>query len=950
MKALRVLGVVAFLTAYGACAWAQTYAFTTWAGQVAAGSEDGPVSIARFARPCGVAVDEAGNVYVSDTDNHTIRRVGTDGKVTTLAGMAEVSGAVDGVGSEARFYAPNGVAVDAAGIVYVADSGNQVIRRIGTDGRVSTLAGLAFRSGSVDGEGPSARFASPTSIVIEKQTGNLLVTDRSSHTIRRVTPTGVVTTVAGKAYSSGHVNGPAAQARFNYPYGIGVDAAGNIFVAENGNMVVRKITPAGEVSTLAGSPGVLGAVDGVGGQARFTGLVGLCVDRNGVVWVSQFNMNSIRLVAPDGRVSTLIPGASLDASRDGAANVARFAEPFGLAADAAGNVYVADSLNHGIRRITPTGVVSTVAGQTSRRGYDDGPAGSARLNYPNGLAIAPDGSVYFAEEYNGIVRKLSPSGEVRTIAGTAGHNGWSDGSGASVHFGQPYSVAVDAEGMVYVADFGTDVIRKMTPEGVVTTIAGKAGTSGSDDGQGVSARFRGPEGVAVDRNGTVYVADTFNHTIRRISKEGVVTTVAGSAGNTGATDGMGEAARFNTPRALAVGPDGVLYVADTNNYLIRRVTPAGAVTTFAGTPGVMGFVNGLRLEARFGEVWGITVDAAGAVYVVDSNYHAVRRIGIDGRVTTLGGASSRGSRDGLGTEARFRNPHSIAVAPSGDLYIADSDNNTIRVGRPLDQAAQTSQLTNLSVRADIVSGQRLMVGFVMSANKPVLVRAIGPGLARYLPALTPVVLNPSLELYNALGGVVDHNDNWGGGATLVTAFNAAGAFPLDPSSADAVTLRSIEGSHTAHYIAQGSGVGLIEAYDAGSSGQAGRFSNLSARYRVGGSANTGSLMAGFAIGGTGFKTLLIRGIGPQLAKYGAVGTLADPKLELYDVQGNKIAENDQWPASLASAFAKARAFDFEVGSKDAALLISLPPGLYSAQVSSADGTTGEAMVEVYELP
>jgi sugar lactone lactonase YvrE len=333
-------------------------------------------------------------------------------------------------------------------------------------------------------------------------------------------------------------------------------------------------------------------------------------------------------------------------------------------------------------------MVSTLAGKAGDASYFDGPGQTARFYFPFGVAVGATGTVYVSDSQNQAIRKITPAGVVSSLAGVSdnrmgapGRFGPADGVGAAASFHNPEGLAVDAAGTVYVADTNNNTIRKITAAGVVTTLAGTARSTGSADGTGAAARFYHPTGVAVDAAGTVYVADNLNHTIRKITPAGMVSTLAGAAGEKGSADGVGAAARFYRPASVAVDEVGTLYVSDSNNHTIRKITPAGVVSTLAGTAGSPGSADGTGAAARFNIPLGVAVDRAGTVYVAEPNNHTIRKI-TAGVVTTLAGAAGDlGWDDGLGNKARFFRPCGVAVAAAGTVYVADEGNNTIRVIR-----------------------------------------------------------------------------------------------------------------------------------------------------------------------------------------------------------------------------------------------------------------------------
>ncbi len=322
----------------------------------------------------------------------------------------------------------------------------------------------------------------------------------------------------------------------------------------------------------------------------------------------------------------------------------------------------------------------TVAGWAGQ-GSADGTGSNARFNNPASVAVDGAGTVYVADVASHTIRKITPAGAVSTLAGSAGFSGSADGTGTAAQFNQPQGVAADSAGNVYVADTGNHTIRKITAAGVVSTLAGSAGANGSADGAGSSARFYQPEGVAMDSAGNVYVADTWNHTIRKITASGVVSTLAGSAGNYGSADGTGSGARFYQPQGVAVDGAGNVYVADTGNQTVRKITPGGVASTPAGLAGNYGSVNGTGPNARFYGPAGVAADGLGNVYVADYFNQTVRKMTPAGVVSTLAGsAGSYGSADGTNSAARFWGPAGVAVSGTNSVtvYVADAGNGTIR--------------------------------------------------------------------------------------------------------------------------------------------------------------------------------------------------------------------------------------------------------------------------------
>jgi sugar lactone lactonase YvrE len=583
---------------------------TTIAGSAGSeGASDGAGTSARFNEPFGLAVDDNGTVYVADNSNNAIRKITAAGVVSTFAGGGS-PGSTDGTGTAARLDEPRAVALDAGGTLYVADYDNHTIRKITSTGVVTTFAGRADEPGNADGTGTGASFRGPMGIAVDAA-GVVYVADSGNHSIRRISASGAVTTLSlsGQTISE--------------PRGIAITSSGAILVADYGAHCVRSISASGVVTTLAGTQGAPGTTDAAGASARFHYPSAVAITTAGTMFVVDTENDTLRTMTSSAVVTTLAGMAGRVNTADGLGANARFDDPFAAAVDANGVVYVADSAAHVIRRIGADGAVTTYAGTPGAYGIDDGTGFNARFYSPTGVAVDSAGTVYVADGGNSTVRKIALGGIVTTFAGTGRARGSADGTGAQARFEQPFGIAVDPSGNVYVSDSMANTIRKISPAGVVTTLAGRAGSAGTTDAVGTSARFTVPYAVAVDSSGTVYVVDHGNHTIRKVTADGTVTTLAGSPGNAGAANGRGTAAGFRYPSGVAVDRSGTVFVADTDNHLIRAIASDGEVTTVGGSGGT-GSTNGVGTDARFFNPKGVAADSAGRIYVADLSNHTVR--------------------------------------------------------------------------------------------------------------------------------------------------------------------------------------------------------------------------------------------------------------------------------------------------------------------------------------
>lgn len=826
---------------------------------------------------------------------------------STLAGSPSVisAGAADGPGYQARFNRPYAIAVDSSGNLFVADNWNRTIRKITPDGTVSTFAGTAGVYGAVDGTGSDARFGNPWALAVDGH-GNVFVADSFALTIRKITPDGVVTTLAGKAFVSGYRDGPAGSALFKLPAGIAVDASGTVFVADKDNHAIRKISPDGQVTTLVQHP--------------FQNLQQIDLDPAGNVVVT--NGNAISKVSPDGKVTTFAglaesgdvndgTGGANWGIADGQGEAARFNGPGGLAVDATGTVFVADTWNNTIRKITSDAAVTTFAGLPA--GYppaefstncSDGQGSHARFFMPNDVAVDRTGNVYVADTHNNAIRKITPSGQVTTLAGLSPFSsvGSADGFGASARFASPHGTAVDGSGNLYVADSYNHTVRKIAPAGAVTTLAGSPGLSGSNDGDGAAARFYYPKGVAADRTGNIYVSDTGNHTVRRITPDGKVTTLAGTAGIAGAVDAAGGAARFNLPQGITVDPDGTLYVADTGNHTIRQITGDGVVTTFAGAAGLSGSMDGVGAAARFFRPEGVAVTPAHEVYVADTGNYLLRRITPNAGVSTLAGsAGSAASIDGVGAAARFIGPAGVAVDASGTAFVVDNGNYQI---------------------VQYVYGGALM----LANGGTYTIRKVSSD------GVVSTIAGQQQGAADGLGTSAQFDLPYG------IAVDSAGALYVSCSNLTSNTVRK--------------GV-LVTAAPAPAPS---RLVNLSTRADC--SADNRQSIGGFVVAGHEPKQILIRAVGPSLTAQGLASSevLPDPVIELHRASGGDavIARNDDLgdnanSADIAIVTQRVGAAALLTSDRtSSALLVTLDPGIYTFVVSGKSGSAGIVLIEAYD--
>ncbi|MGH8907595.1 MAG: hypothetical protein ACRD0K_13975, partial [Egibacteraceae bacterium] len=618
---------------------------TTVAGTGAEGSsgDGGPATQAQLAAPTGIAIGTDGAVYIADTDNHRIRRIDPNGTITTIAGTGAYRFAGDGgPATQAPLAAPTGIAIGPDGALYIADTDNHRIRQIDPNGTITTLAGTGTEGFSGDNEpATQAQLDDPQGVAIGPD-GAVSIADTDNHRIRRVDPNGIITTLAGTG-TEGFAGdrGPATQAQLDSPEGIAIAGDGTLYIADTDNHRIRQIDPNGTITTLAGT-GAKGFF-GDGGpatQAQLAYPTSVAIGTDGALSIADDGNHRIRGIDAGGAITTLAgtgPGYPGDG---GPARRAQLDLPTGVAIGPDGAVYVVDTDNDRVRRIDADGIITTVAG-TGIEGFsgDGGPATQAQLDYPTSVAIDQAGNLYITDGRNERVRRVDADGIITTVVGTDRPAFSGDGPATQAQLAFPTDVAIDQIGNLYITEAGKHRVRRVDADGIMTTVAGTGieGFSG-DGGPATQAQLTHPEGIAVDDDGTLYITDDSNR-IRRVDADGIITTVAGTGAEGFSGDGgPATQAELNNPEGIAIGGDGTLYIADSDNDRIRRITPTGVITTLAGTEGPLGGGDPAT-HARFAYPTGVAIDQAGNLYITESGDGRLRGIDPTGVITTIAGGS-----------------------------------------------------------------------------------------------------------------------------------------------------------------------------------------------------------------------------------------------------------------------------------------------------------------------
>ena len=775
-----------------------------FAGQSGTGGYTGDGGLATAATlnaPWGIAFDHFGNLYIADSSNNVIREITRNGYISTYAGNGTAGSSGDGgAATSAKLNHPHAVTFDSAGNLYIADTSNDVVRKVTPAGIISLYAGSYISGYSGDGgQATSARLSSPYGVVFDSSS-NLYIGDKSNNVIREVTAAGIISTYAGN-HTAGYSGdgGLATSAELSAPKGIGMDSSGNLYIADTSNNRIRKVATGGTISTFAGNG--TGSDSGDGGNASSAGIFdpqNVTVDNAGNVYIGE--PTRLRWVSPGDIIETVAgTGTSGSTGNGGPATSAEVGTITGVVLDPLGQLYIDDNAFNVIRQIklnnqfpsialgqassaqtlqlvldqatsiasiaipsgfvdfsvgsvsgctidgstvnaagtictfsvtfTPQypgirtaplkitngsgtitsfalsgvgsggilgfipGIIATIAGNgTAGYNGDGGQAAAAQLDAPNAIFIASDGSYYISDYINCRIRRIIPSGVISTVAGngTCGYTG--DGAAAtSAEVDYPSGLAMDGAENLYIVD-GSNAVRKVNPNGIITTFAG-TGTAGfaGDGGLATAAQLSAVKSVAADSLGNIYIADGGNNRIRIVYPSGYIATFAGNGSASYSGDGgLATAAAINYPHGMVADGAGDIYIADRSNQRIRMVNPQGIISTVAGD-GTAGYSGdgGSATSATLNYPRGLTIDAANNIFINDAQNDVIRMVDAAGIIQTVAGTGASGySGDGGSAQVAqlyLYNSGSpslvdlgIAVDGSGNIYIPDADNQRVR--------------------------------------------------------------------------------------------------------------------------------------------------------------------------------------------------------------------------------------------------------------------------------
>ena len=649
----------------------------------------------------GITLDKKGNMYITMREHNIISRIDTKGMMTRYAGSGESGFSGDGGPAiKANFKTPAGLAFDPEGNLYIADRENHRVRKVDTSGNISTFAGIGEAGFSGDGApAVKARLNLPSGVVADEK-GNLFISDRSNDRIRVVDKKGVIRTYAGTGVAGFQGDaGPALKAQLDKPFGIALDEAENLYIADRNNNRVRKVSPEGIITTVAGDGGFFFMGDnGPAYRASVAAPTGVAVDKKGNLYIADRNNNRIRLVDKLGMIRTVAGTGQQDYNGDSeTARETNLYLPFGLTVDSNDNLLVIDRSHYRIRRIEPkSGKVETVAGNGLKLfAGDGGPATGATLSFPHGMFVDKNDNLIFSDKGHYRIRKITPKGIISTIGGN-GRRG-NVGNNIPALEANVYNVTTIIQNPVGDAFMSSpsgfvSIIRRLDAKGIIHDYIDTASpkyreaiSKSKHKGlvqTGAVATITQFSDITFDPKGNLFISDRMNHQIRKIDLNGNISTIAG----TGDSDYYGDGgpaleAAFRDPNSLASDQKGNIYIAEAANNRIRKIDTKGIVTTIAGNgEHADSGDGGPALKAAIRSMDDIAFSPEGELHILGTNTHKVRKITQDGKIVTVAGKGYAGffGDDGPAIKAMLKNPAAISFDSKGNLYIADMGNNRIR--------------------------------------------------------------------------------------------------------------------------------------------------------------------------------------------------------------------------------------------------------------------------------